>query len=106
MRDVIAEGLGDIDVAAAAPGRRPLEMFTRRVMALRWSDPRTSADVRRFVTTDDALFDADPSDLCADADALVADSRQTAPPQTLQWLENFKRLTQAASAAGRRSAAT
>jgi hypothetical protein len=101
VQDVIAEGLGDLEVTVIAPGRGALGTFARRATSLKWSSPTTNGDVRRYFTAEDALYGTQPSDLCADAGALVADSGQTEPPQTLQWLRTFEHLTQEANAAGR-----
>ena len=101
VQDVIAEGLGDLEVTVITPGRAALATFARRATSLKWSSPTSNRDVRRYFTAEDALYGAQPSDLCADAATLVADSGQTAPPQTMQWLRNFRHLTQAANGAGR-----
>lgn len=101
VRDVIAEGLGDLELTLTAQGRGALTTFARRAMSLPWSTLRTSSDVRRYFTAEHAFYDASPSNLCADAGALVADGGQTAPPETVQWFGNFKRLTNDAAAAGR-----
>jgi hypothetical protein len=92
VRDVIAEGLGDLEVAVIAPGRRALATFARRTTSLRWSSPSTSNDVRNFFTAEDALYGAGPSNLCADLRALIADGGQTEPPQTSAWLERYQSL--------------
>jgi hypothetical protein len=101
VRDVIAEALGNLEVTVLAQDRGALATFARRGTSLTWSSPTTNSDVRRYFTAEDALYAAQPSDLCADAAALVADSGQTEPPPTLQWLTNFERLTHDAKAAER-----
>jgi hypothetical protein len=101
VRDVIAEGLGDLEVAVIAQGRGALATFARRATSLSWSRPKTSSDVRHYFAAENALYNAPPSDLCADAGALVADGGQTEPPQTSQWLGTFKSLTRDANATGR-----
>ena len=98
---VVAEGVGDIDVAANATGRGALAAFARQTIPLRWSSPTTGTDVRRFFAAENAVYHTPSSDLCADAGALAADSGQTPPLQTIQWLTKFDDSLRAANHAGR-----
>jgi hypothetical protein len=98
---VITEALGDVDIAASAPDRIPLTAFARRATSLRWSSATTGSDVRQYFKAAHAVLYMRPSDLCADAQQLVAGGGTTAPPQTSQWLTTFSSSERAANTTGR-----
>jgi hypothetical protein len=89
LLDLVAEGVGDVDVAANTPGRGALAAFAHQTMALRWTSPRSANNVHHYFAAENALYQLPASDLCADAGAFAADDGQTAPPNTTQWFTKF-----------------
>lgn len=91
---------GDAGVVVYGPARAQLAKMAGTLRALRWSSPRTAKIMKRYLTAQGRVLRLAPSDLCADAQALVASHAETIPPGTSQWLARFKRAVSAQQSAG------
>lgn len=91
---------GDVGVVAYGPARAELPKMAGTLRKLRWSSPPATKTVKRYLTAQGRLFRLAPSDLCADARALVASHAETIPAGTSQWLARFKRAASAQQSAG------
>jgi hypothetical protein len=86
---------GDLAAATNVADRLAFARFARVLGRLRWSNRSTAATIRRFVSASTAKLTLAPSDLCADARVLAADSATT-PSGTLAFLARFARIEVAA----------
>lgn len=92
---------GSAFVVAYSPGRGPFATLSATLERLHWSSPQTAKIVSRYVIAQNRLFALAPSDVCTDAQALVASGAHTVPPSTGQWVAEFQHDTAAEeSAAG------
>jgi hypothetical protein len=91
---------GDTGVVAYGPARAELAKMAGTLRKLPWSSPQATKTVRRYLTAQGRLFRLAPSDLCADARALVASHAETIPAGTTQWLAKFGRAASAQQSAG------
>jgi len=91
---------GDTGVVAYGPARAELAKMTASLRTLRWSSPQTAKIVNRYLTAQSRLFGLAPSDVCADAQALVASHAESIPAGTSHWLAKFKRAVSAQQSAG------
>ena len=81
---------GDLAVTADAPARGPLATMAARLKQLRWSRPQTAKTIERYLAAQSGLFGLARSDLCTDAEALVASHAQSIPPGTAQWVAELR----------------
>jgi hypothetical protein len=81
---------GDAGVVAYGPARVEFRKMAGTLRTLPWSSPQSSTVVRRYLTAQSRLFGIAPSDLCADAHALVASHGETIPSGTSHWLAKFR----------------
>jgi hypothetical protein len=97
---------GDTGVVAYGPARAELAKMAGTLRKLPWSSPQTAKIINRYLTAQGKLFGLAPSDLCADAQALVASHAETVPAGTSEWLGKFRRAVSAQQSAGSSFAAT
>jgi hypothetical protein len=80
---------GSAFVVAYSVPRAEFATLAATLRNLHWSSPRIAKTVKRYITAQDRLLALAPSDVCTDAQALVASSAQTVPPGTKQWVAEF-----------------
>jgi len=90
---------GDLAVTADAPARGRLAQFGASLEQLRWSSSQTARTIKRYLAAQSRLFGLAPSDLCADAEALVASHAQSTPPGTAAWVAKLRGAVLAREAA-------
>jgi hypothetical protein len=92
---------GDVAITADAPARGPLATMAGTLTSLPWSSSRTARTVKRYLSAEDRLFGLAPSNLCADAQALVDSRAQSIPSGTAEWVAEFRGAASAQEAAAR-----
>jgi hypothetical protein len=97
----IGEEIG-LDVVAAenVPFRAPLAALTSALGRLHWSSPKTAAKIKSSLAAERRFLTLQPSDLCADAQALAATNFQTTPPVTLRFIATAIPATKGAGFTG------
>lgn len=83
----------DLVLAAIKPLQKPVATFGRRVGALHWSSRAQTRRIKTSLADQATAFALPPSDLCADASALVANGGKSAAPGTAPFLKTFVSTT-------------
>jgi hypothetical protein len=83
---------GDILVTAYHADRAPFAKLAGTLTRLPWSSPQTIRTINLLIASQSKLFRLGPSDLCTDAQALMASNVGRTPTGTTAWLARFGRL--------------
>lgn len=86
VTDLGSEAGLDVGIAADTANRSAFTKFANNVSRLPWSSRSSRLIVKRYLAAAHAIYSMQISDLCGDAQALVASSGKTTPPGTTQAL--------------------